>query len=674
MKLIKCNLSCARGMRLLAVGLLTTGIDILLFHFLYLQANSLAFAHLTSFFAASIIGWLSIGLWPLREASHQSEPNHFSFKSLAAFILLALLVVLLRGGLLASLIQIMAVPAIAAISISAVISAGLLYAGYFYTRHASNLPAEIRWDYFCLAVVAYIISLKLFYLGLPELIFEEAYYWNYAQHLDIGYLDHPLMVAWIIKTFISILGNIEFAVRFGAFLCWFVTAYFVYKLAREILNLSSAYWALVLIATLPAYLSFGWFMSPDAPLTACWAAAIYYTHQAILRDNKKAWLGVGIALGLGIISKYTIVLLGAAIVLFLLSDRRSRKWLRRPEPYIAVAITCILFSPVIIWNMQHEWASIAFQSQGRVKSGYSFSLPRLISNVVIFLTPTGLLSVIAIVLSRRTILSRFQASMGSNNQSGDTVNRSYLLLAWLTLFPVFVFATLSLFRASKLNWTGPFWLGLIPFIALLITQKPIAGTPKLLAWSQRAWPATIVILLLAYSAAFHYLSLGFPKTPYPQNVHLMGWQGFGRDIEAIVSKLERETGEKILVVGLDRNKIASGLAFYRANYLALSNEKPAAHIPAFQTASVHLFGGNGLMYELWFPIEKQSNQAMLLVSEEMNDLTNDRVLSRVKVAGAIQEIKTQKNGKQTGTYYYRLVKGYQGKSIVNKVDISTSND
>jgi dolichol-phosphate mannosyltransferase len=49
----------------------------------------------------------------------------------------------------------------------------------------------------------------LLYLGAPELLFEEAYYWNYAQHLDIGYLDHPLMVAWLIKATTSLLETLN---------------------------------------------------------------------------------------------------------------------------------------------------------------------------------------------------------------------------------------------------------------------------------------------------------------------------------------------------------------------------------------------------------------------------------------------------------------------------------
>jgi dolichol-phosphate mannosyltransferase len=633
--------STAQKPRFLMLALLIALLDIAIFLFLKQSLNSIASVHLASFLVAAGIGYIALNVWPTNNAN---KPF--------LFVILALLAVLLRGGLLASLSIVM--PTVAAFIISAAFTATLLMSAYAYLLTIENLDTKPQ--YWCIAVLIYLTLLKLFYLGAPELIFEEAYYWNYAQHLDIGYLDHPLMVAWIIKTFTFLLGDNEFAVRIGAFLCWFITARYMFKLTRETLNETSAYWALVLLAALPAYFSFGWFMSPDAPLTACWAAAIYYFHQAVVKDNAKAWYGVGIALGLGMISKYTIALLGGSMFLFLLIDKDSRKWLMRPQPYIALLIVCVLFSPVIIWNVQHAWASFAFQSEGRVASGRHFSLPRFISNVLIFITPIGVMSIIAVVKYKKIILARLQ----SRSEAASSLNRSYFVLAWLTLFPIAVYASLSILRASKLNWTGPCWLGLLPFLALLASQstsqqKVDANSPKLLAWSARAWPATVVILMLIYATGLHYLSIGLPFTKYPQNTHLMGYAGFGAEVESLVCKLEKERNEPILVVAMDRNKIASGLAFYRAKI-------NPANRPAFSTASGHLFGVGALMYEFWFPTTEQTGKTMLLVGEKSDELNSPIVLARSTPISEIQTNITYKNGKQTGIYYTRLVSNYRDQA------------
>ena len=654
---MKADLSFAPRAPMLALGLLVISVDIVLFSFLNQSANSLALAHIVSFLSTSLIALLATLSWPNFFLSACSAGKNTA-KSIFNFSLLVLLLLFLRGGLLASLIQILAIPTLTAICMVAAFSALSLYASYFFAQQLKDASTETCGNALCLAAVGYIVLLKLFYLGVPELLFEEAYYWNYAQHLDIGYLDHPLIVAWTITAFTKMLGNIEFAVRFGAFLLWFITAYFAYKLACEVFNKTVAIRALLLVAALPAYFSFGYFMSPDAPLTACWAAAIYYCYQVFIKEDKAAWLKLGIALGFGMSSKYTIALLGAAIVLFMIFDKNARKWLLRPQPYLAALVALLLFSPVIIWNIQHDWLSFTFQSAGRLESSHHFSLPRFISNLLITLTPIGLLSVAALILFKNKLLENAKAFVSNVSN----LNRSYFLLMWLGLFPVAVYAGLSLTRASKLNWTGPCWLGLMPFFALLLTQKTTESAPKLLAWCQRAWPATIVILLLIYGAGMHYLSLGFPRMPYPQNTHLMGYESFAREIEVIKTQLERETGEKILVVGMDRNKIASGLAFYRTKYLDKMQTESDVK-PAFDTASEHLFGDVGLMYELWFPIAGQENKPMLLIGESIADLSSNAVLSRVKTAGEIKEMRTWENGKPTGRYYYRLVSGYHSGQI-----------
>ena len=257
---------------LLAAGLLAIGLDSAMFHYLNVGADSLATAHIAGFFTATAAGCLLLGafhreMFTLRPAGWWT------------IAVIALLVLFLRGGLLASLVQILGVPAAIAHLIAAIFSLLVFYGGYVWfadPQRAQGAFAGSGWDRFCLAVALYAVLLRLLYLGVPELLYEEAYYWNYARHLDIGYLDHPLMVAWIIRSFLALMGNIEFAVRAGAFLCWLVTAWFSYRLTRDVLGQAAANRALTIVAVLPVYFFFGLFMSPDAPLTACWAAALYF--------------------------------------------------------------------------------------------------------------------------------------------------------------------------------------------------------------------------------------------------------------------------------------------------------------------------------------------------------------------------------------------------------------
>ena len=192
-------------------------------------------------------------------------------------------------------------------------------------------------------------------------------------------------------------------------------------------------------------------MTADAPLVAAWAATLYYMERALVGDRVPAWLGMGIAFGLGILSKYTLGLLGLAALLFVILDPASRRWLCRPHPYLAAALALLLFSPVIIWNMEHNWASITFQSS-RVKGvgDDQFGLHELILHLMVLLTPVGLLA--AIMAFRR----------GSKNYEHPDARRRRLFIIIFTGVPLAVFVVLSIFDSLRFHWTGPLWLACCP--------------------------------------------------------------------------------------------------------------------------------------------------------------------------------------------------------------------
>ncbi|HEX6633523.1 MAG TPA: hypothetical protein VF038_06120, partial [Usitatibacter sp.] len=100
---------------------------------------------------------------------------------LATAALGAVLVLFLRGGLFASLVDVFHAGTGTAHAVAAIGTAAALVAGALWLREPAA-DEGVRWDRFCAAAIACAVLLRLLYLGVPELIFEEAYYWNYAQH------------------------------------------------------------------------------------------------------------------------------------------------------------------------------------------------------------------------------------------------------------------------------------------------------------------------------------------------------------------------------------------------------------------------------------------------------------------------------------------------------------
>src|SRR5580704_1543031 len=236
------------------------------------------------------------------------------------FGLVGLLVLFFRGGVLSLLVMSWGWVPQAAILPAAVIAMLTMVGAVAFLIQlwkAAEEP-ELRWRMLAIGILGYLFALRLIYLGQAELLPEEAYYWNYSQHLDIGYLDHPPMVAWLIWLGTTLFGQNEFGVRIGAFGCWMVTSWFVYRMTSNLFDKSSAWVAVLLAQVLPFFFSVGFLMTPDAPLVACWSGTLYFAVRALMGGHRRAWWGVGVCFGLGMISKYAIGVFGPATLLFLL--------------------------------------------------------------------------------------------------------------------------------------------------------------------------------------------------------------------------------------------------------------------------------------------------------------------------------------------------------------------
>jgi dolichol-phosphate mannosyltransferase len=232
----------------------------------------------------------------------------------------------------------------------------------------------------------------------------------------------------------------------------------------------------------------------------------------------------------------------------------------------------------------------------------------------------------------------------------------------LTIFPLAVFVAFSLFRGIKLNWTGPLWLGMLPYMAVFMMLNPRKPNGWLAAWASRAWPATIIVVTLLYGVALHYLVLGFPAVPYPRKKLMgMGMEDLARKVEIVEETYERQIGEEPFIVCMDTDRLAGWLAFYaiKTSGSPLDFETLEA---VRDTTGGHLFGKNSMMYRYWHPLEKLRNRPILLISGDPEDLQNARVNMVTESKGDIQKIVVEKSGKVLGTYFYRWLRIKAGKT------------
>ncbi|HTC18195.1 MAG TPA: glycosyltransferase family 39 protein, partial [Stellaceae bacterium] len=104
---------------------------------------------------------------------------------------------------------------------------------------------------------------------------DEAQYWFWSRHLELGYYSKPPLVAWLIALTTAIFGNGEFGVRLSAPLLHALATGFVYLIGKRLYDRRVGFWAALAYASMPAVSLSAFLISTDAVLMPCWAAALY---------------------------------------------------------------------------------------------------------------------------------------------------------------------------------------------------------------------------------------------------------------------------------------------------------------------------------------------------------------------------------------------------------------
>ena len=217
-----------------------------------------------------------------------------------------------------------------------------------------------------LILVAASLAFHVWWGGRVQLSPYEAYYWQFARHLDVSYFDHPPLAPWTIRAATALFGESERAIRLAATFHAALAAAFLFLAGRRLFGPSAAVAALAAAFATPVFSLGQSIITPDGPLVAGWLAALYFTTRAV-QEERGAWLlAAGAAAGFAALGKYTGWLLPPQILAALLCDQRGRRLLRGAWPWLGLAVAIALFAPVIAWNARHDWASFSFQVVNRV--------------------------------------------------------------------------------------------------------------------------------------------------------------------------------------------------------------------------------------------------------------------------------------------------------------------
>lgn len=306
------------------------------------------------------------------------------------------------------------------------------------------------------------LALKLVLLMVARPFMDETYYWLWGQHPALGYFDHPPLIGWT-QWLASLLGWNTVALRAFVLLTLAGDIAILHGFSRLIGGAAGreVFWSsTALFVATPIFFGLTNLALPDHLLVFFALAAIYaFTRfRLTLEAGVPHWRLLhlaALAVGLATLSKYSGALLAACVFLIIAFTPKLRGLFRSPHLYLAMLLVVALQAPVLVWNLEHDFASFGFILGGRRidgevgfggVAGYLLGFPLVLSPFLLW--PLG-----------RFLFAR---------DDGAGFNR---LVFW---FSTLGFLGASMFTDILIHWNAIAYAAVLPYLTFFIRSRAVA--------------------------------------------------------------------------------------------------------------------------------------------------------------------------------------------------------
>ncbi|HSI35102.1 MAG TPA: glycosyltransferase family 39 protein [Tepidisphaeraceae bacterium] len=378
---------------------------------------------------------------------------------------------------------------------------------------------------------------------------DEAQYWEWSRQLDLSYYSKGPLVAYIIRASTSVFGHDMWAVRLPAIVLASVTSLLTYWLTLRLFRSDRlALGAVLLNHLVPMFVAGSMLMTIDPPYFLCWGLATAFLALAALDNKPWAWAGVGVALGLGTLAKYGMLLWPFGMLIFLWVDRRRSgvNRLKTAGPWVAIGVGLLFLIPPIVWNAKHDW--VTFKHVGtqtgvaKQKKLFDGNLPELVGGQIaavgVALVP---FIVGGIVVAWRRQKPKDEGARGvltsvsmPDALDNDRESRAIALLMWMGL-PLFALCVVMSVRSKmQVNWPAAAYFSWMILAAWFIATR-LATRARWRQWWRGLFWGTVAFGV-AFMPIAHDMSLAYPLMAkfgieprrLDLTVKMKGWAQLGR--------------------------------------------------------------------------------------------------------------------------------------------------
>jgi len=473
------------------------------------------------------------------------------------------------------------------------------------------------------AVCCYFIALKLIFSFSAFPIADEAYYWMWGRHPQLSYFDHPPLQGWLQGLSYHLFGRSLFALRWMSVALFAATVWIFWLVARRIggSNPRGIFWRTVLVyLASPLFGFFGsvvfndyllvFLLIASGYLFFCYFADVETTGRGRLRDL----FGAAVLLGLAGLTKYNGAYLGLAVAGAVFTRPKLRPLLRHWPLYTAGAITVLMQCPVLIWNMQQNFASFRFHLVERNASGFTGLNPN--GMLAVALDQTGMLSPFMIPVIVGLFVRRSASPF-------EGVGKTIAIWAfWLS--------SLTFLYIANYSWVLWWWN-----IAAFVLVLPFAGKHinRILLALHAVWGLLLnTVLVLSFTIAPVTTAAGLPQIMEADTV--FGW-------EAIVAAVREAEAQ------------------YRPDFLATNRYQSASQLGfALDDPDVTAISKRPDQFDYWFDSSAHQGQNAVLLVDNTDDTESYRLA--FETVTKIRDIDIERFGRPVKHYQLYFGEGYRG--------------
>lgn len=397
---------------------------------------------------------------------------------------------------------------------------------------------------------------------------DELYFIECSKHLAWGYVDQPPLV--VLAAYLASPFHYNLiALRLLPVLAAAITVWLAARIARELAGGAFAQ-ALAALATLllPAYLLLGNTLTTTSFEPLSWTLLVYALIRLARTNDERYWVWASLAFVFGMYGKYSMLLLGFALLVGLLLTK-ERRLLWTPWFPIGLAIAAVALAPNLGWQAAHGWPFLQvvqgdFAHRHAFQTGLQLEYKNVTQNAIAFLTEQ-------LIYTNPLSVPIWLTGLGTFAFYARYRNLRFITVAYIVLLAAAIWLQAKGYYIIGI-YASLFGAGSVTIEQLL--RKRVARTAAVIVFLVATLPFVPLSLpvlpvdtFISYSKLLHLTGTNGepPRLMQPLYAEEFGWDELAQHVAAVYNALPLNVRTKTGVFA-DTYGDAGALAFYGSRY------------------------------------------------------------------------------------------------------------